>query len=69
MTEGLSLCHVMPICEILEKTPTTLKQAQTTADSSFQPQLVGQGVAVPTGPENMMTEGLSLCHATIGVEN
>ena len=35
---------------ILQKIPTALKQAQATADASFQPELVWEGGAVPTGP-------------------
>ena len=40
---------VMVICEILKKISPALKQAQTTADSSFKPKLVWEGRAVPTG--------------------
>ena len=37
------------IGKILKKIPPALKQAQTTADASFQPKLVREGGAVPTG--------------------
>ena len=40
---------VVAIREILKEIPTALKQAQATADTSFQPKLVREGGTVPTG--------------------
>jgi hypothetical protein len=41
---------VVVICEIPKKIPAALKQAQATSDSSFQPKLVRECGAAPTGP-------------------
>jgi hypothetical protein len=38
------------IREILKKIPSALEQAQAPADAGFQPKLVREGGAVPTGP-------------------